>query len=526
MVKSFSNKPGRGKLALSFLGLLIVLCCSCGKPEAVDTKPEIAQEKPLVGAKSPDAARKEAPVFEAPAEPNVVAKIGDYIITKEALEKRLMKEFRPRYGDYSGEAEPVNAKTVLMKMIAEKAIVMDAREQNYMERETVRAQVERFKQTRLVRLLLRRYLQSKIEVTDSEIDEKVKANPKLKRSRAKAMLERAKAGKSIDEYYGEVYKKLHVQKVSDNFPKAAEIHQRLLSHPEKPRRSGFIRGNQVRGELTPEEKNIVLAKFDNGKVTLKDWFDTLCEMSPLSRPRDLHTPAGVERLLDIALRKPVFVAEARLVGLDKDENFLKQVKEKEDKRLFRVIRYEKVRDIKGPESEEQIIAYFNKHKEAFGIQNELKIDQIWCQDHNTAQKVKAELDSGKDFELVRQEYSLEKKGSSLNTYPGKEGIFFKDLWKGEPNEIIGPVKGFHHDGVKWRIVKMLGKKPGEVKEYSSNMQNRVKRKMRSEQRKEALQKYQKELLEKYSYEIYADRIKDIDPQFDCPELTAEGLDIP
>ncbi len=522
MVKSFSNKARRGTLALFFpstslragLGLLIVVCCSCGvkesetgraidtgnKPVAVETKPEIVQSKP-----------KEAPVVEESVEPDVVAKIGDYVITKQELEKRLMKELHPRYKDNSGEAEPVDAKTALMKMIAEKAMVIDAREQKYMEREAVQAQVDRFKQAGLIRLVLQRYLQGKVEVTDSEIDERVKANPKLKRSRAKALIEKVKANKLIDEYYDDLCKKLHVQKVSDNFPKAAEIHQRLLLLLEEPREAGFIHVSQVRRELTPEEKSLVLATFDQGKVTLEDWFGILCEMSPPSRPGDLHTPEGVERLLNRALRNPVFLAEARLIGFGKDENFLKQVKEYEDKRLFNEIRNEKVKDIIAPKDEEQIIACFNENKEAFGTRKKLKIDQIWCQDRNTAEKVKAELDSGKDFESVRQRYSLEKKGSPFNTSPGGEGLFFKDLWKGEPNEIVGPVKGFYRDGVEWRIVKILGKKPGEVKEYSSGMRKRVKQRMQGEQRMEALRRYQKELLEKYPYEIYADRIKDIDP---------------
>ena len=57
----------------------------------------------------------------------------------------------------------------------------------------------------------------------------------------------------------------------------------------------------------------------------------------------------------------------------------------------------------------------------------------------------------------------------------------------------------------------MEKKPGEVKEYSSDMENRVKWRMVGEQRNALLEKYGKELLGKYPYEIYADRIKDIDP---------------
>jgi hypothetical protein len=43
------------------------------------------------------------------------------------------------------------------------------------------------------------------------------------------------------------------------------------------------------------------------------------------------------------------------------------------------------------------------------------------------------------------------------------------------------------------------------------MENRVKGKMVAERRDALLEKYGKELLEEYPYEIYADRIKDIDP---------------
>jgi len=299
--------------------------------------------------------------------------------------------------------------------------------------------------------------------------------------------------------------------VSDNFPKAAQIHHRLLLRPQKPRKVGFIRISQIKDELTPVEKNIALATFDHGTITLKDWFDALCELSPPSRPRDLNTQQGVEQLLDRALRTPILVSEAGLLGLDKDENLLKQVKEYEDRILLNKIRSEKIKDIRGPIAEEQIIAYFNKNKETFGTQNTLKIDQIWCQDLKTARKAKAELDNGKDLESVRQTYSLEKKPNPFNTSRSSEGLFFKDLWKGNPNEVVGPIKGFHTDGIKWRIVKILEKTPGKVKEYSTDMKNMIESKMLNEQRNEAMEKYRKELLEKYSYEIYDERIKDIDP---------------
>lgn len=482
-----------GKLALLFLGLLIALCHFCITGQA--------GEKP-----------KERPVVKPAAESsNIVAKISDYVITREELEKRLLMELRPDdYEDYNEEAEPVDAKTVLMKMIAEKAMAMEARKEGYLEEEMTHASIKRYRERRLVNLLLQTRLQGKLTVTEQEIDEKMKAEPKLDRARAEAMVRSMKVRTLVDEYYRQIYEKFHVRKLSDNFPKAAQIHQRLLLHPKAPRNIPFIRISQIKDDLTDEEKNMVLATYDYGKITLKDWFDTLCESAPPSRPRDLHTVKGVERLLDRALGMPLFVSEAKLAGFDKDKNLLKEVRDYEDRRLLGQAKLAKYKEVKEPTTE-QIIAYYNKNKEVFRTDRALKIDTIWCEDIETARKAKAELDNGKDFESVRQEYSLEKKGRAFNTRPSSEGMFWEDLWKGEPNEIVGPVKGFYRAGLKWRIVKILEKNPGTIKEYSSDMENRVKSKMVDEQRNALLEKYSKELLGKYSYEIYADRIKDINP---------------
>lgn len=482
-----------GKSAALFLGLLIALCHLCAAGQA--------GQKP-----------KEQPVVKPAAGPsNAVARIGDYVITSEELEKRLMKELRPDdYDNYNEQAEPVDAKTVLMKMIAEKAMATEARKEGHLEDEMTQALIKRYRERRLVNLLLQKRLQGKVTVTDSEIKAKMKADPKLDQARAEAMLKNTKMRILFDQYYKQIYRKFHVKKLTDNFPKAVEIHQRLLLRPKTPRKMNFIRISQIRDELTPEEKNIVLATYDHGKVTLKDWFETLCESAPPSRPRDLNTVKGVERLLERTLSMPLLVSEAELLGLDKDKNLLEQVREYEDRRLLSEAKLAKYKEVKDPTTE-QITAYFDKNKEVFGTHRTVKINQIWCQDLKAARKVKAELDSGEDFESVREKYSLEKKSKPFHTGPGGEGMFWEDLWKGDPNEIVGPIKGFYREGFKWRIVKILEKNPGEVKEYSSDMENRVKWRMVGEQRNALLEKYGKELLGKYPYEIYADRIKDIDP---------------
>jgi hypothetical protein len=269
----------------------------------------------------------------------------------------------------------------------------------------------------------------------------------------------------------------------------------------------FIRKNQIEEEMTPEERSIVLATFDNGQVTLEDWLDTLCEFSPPSRPKNLNTAKGVEQLLNNTIMLSVYLTEAKLQNLDKDEEFLNKLRAFEDRILFSKVRSDIYKQLKKP-TDDEIIAYINENTKAF---RSMRIDQIWCEDLKTARQVKKELDEGKDFESAKQEYSLTKKRQASTASPKNQGLFWKDLWKAEPNDIIGPIKGFYGQQIKWRIIKILEKKPGEIEDLSENIKGIARDSMMSEHRKAVIADYRKQLLKKYPYKIYTNRIKNIDP---------------
>jgi len=453
----------------------------------------------------------QAAVSPAAKESTIVARIAYYTITREELEKRLMTELYPYdYDRYDENDEPADAKTVLLKMVAEKAMIIEARAQGYLEDETIKTSITRFSERKLLNLLLQKHVEGKINVTEDEVTKVMQTNPKLDKERAKATVEGAKARVLLDQYYKQIYDKSGVKKLSQNYPKVIQIHERLLLHPKQSRKVSFIRTSQIREELSEQEKNVVLAQHNSGKVTLKDWFVALCDIVPPRRPRNLNTPKGVDELLERALRTPLLVSEAKSLRLDRDKDFVKQVRDYEDRRLLSEAMSAKRKELRVPTTE-QVIADCAKNKESFGTPKSLKIDMIWCQDLKTAKQVKTALESGKDFEEVRKQYSLEKEGKAFTTHPASEGLFWKDLWAGEPNQIIGPVKGFFRQGISWRIVKILEKTPDKEQPYSSNIEQQVKNRMMSEQHKILIDLYGEELLKKYPYQIYPDSIKDIDP---------------
>ena len=442
----------------------------------------------------------------------VVARIGDYTILRKDLEEQLVRDLRPREEEFAAPVKPVTAEGTLREMLAQKAMSMEGRKLGYLQDAMIRPTIEEFEQQQLARTLLDRQFRERLTPDPADVDRAMKTNPKLTREQATMVARQALANRLFEAFYNELVQKFHLKKLSDNFAPAAKIHERLLQRPAKPRGPSefWILNQQVQDELSDQEKNLVLATYDGGQFTLKDWFLLICNMAPPRRPQDLSTPAGVEKLLSAALRLPLLVAEAKARGLDKDEKVRSEVRRLEDQQLLYKVQAEKTKGIGEPNAA-QIKAYFEKNQERFAQAATVKINQIWCENLEAAQKVKAVLAGGADFETAKKVHSLQKEETPHPVSAISEGLFWAELWKADPNQIVGPLRGFYGSGLKWRMVKVLEKTPAKAQPYSERLANSLKWTLLAEQRQHALEEYQAELLKKYPYEIFGDRIKDMDP---------------
>jgi len=453
----------------------------------------------------------------------LVAKIGDYTITKDELRQRLAQEIRPQRDDSGLPKPPVTPETLLRKIVAEKAMMLEGRKLDYLDDEVLRASIERFRQRQLIRLLLTDYVQENIPVTASEIDQTLEADPNLSREQAEMKIRSTGAKPVLEQFYADLLEKFKVEKVRGNFAKAIRIHRRLATQPVEPRGRGmfWITNKQIRNELSEEEKQIALARYVGGEFTLFQWFKTLSEMAPPGRPKNLSRPEGIEGLLDRGLRPVILVAEAVARGYDKNEQFLAEVRKREDTTLLGKARSNKYKEIEQP-SEEQVKAYFDEHQSHFAKSASLKIDQVWCKDLETAQKVKEMLVGGASPASANEAHGLRENQQPYNVYPTSEGLFWDDLWKAEPNEVVGPVKGFYETGIKWRVVKVIEKTPPVAQPFSDNMKNQVKSALTTGWRDAIMAAYEAELLRKYRHEIYADKIQDMDPLEVTPTPEKDG----
>ncbi len=165
------------------------------------------------------------------------------------------------------------------------------------------------------------------------------------------------------------------------------------------------------------------------------------------RPKDLDKAEGVEKLLSMALRAPVLAAEARSLGYDQDPGIRSDVKAFEDQRLLYATQEAKTKSVKEPTAEEAK-EHFEKNVEKFAANPVLKLDQIWCPEKETARKVRDLVDQGADFQAAKKDHSLQKDVPFYSLSPASEGLFWADVWKGEPNQVLGPVMGFYGGGIK------------------------------------------------------------------------------
>lgn len=458
----------------------------------------------------PAAMKPPVPVAGASGDPNVVARIGDYEITKGDLIRRLAMEIRPHSEEYTGPQKPVTTEAVLLMLVADKAVMMEGRKGEYLNDPILQSYIERQKRQKLGGMVVMDYVHANLSVSEAEIDEMMKSNPKASREQAGMLVQRAKGTAMLEQFYKQLFAKFHFKQMKENFAKASQIHERLLRTPAKPRKEPWVLNSQIRDELTAEEKGIALATYDGGAVTLQDWFEALGEIVPPRRPTDLNTPEGVERLLDRPMRSAMLIAEARARGFDKDPQYVREIRDLEDQQLLYMVQGDKTKNIPEP-NDAEIKDFFEKNKDWFTEGPLLKVDQIWCKDLAAAQEVKEKLAGGADFRAVKEAYSVEKSAEPYNIDRGSQGPFWDELWKAEPNQVVGPVKGFHEQGLAWRVVKIVDKTPAKDRPYSDQLRDTVKYMVLGERRKALLDRYEEELLQKYPHEVDADRIRDIDP---------------
>jgi len=193
--------------------------------------------------------------------------------------------------------------------------------------------------------------------------------------------------------------------------------------------------------------NKVLAVVNGREITQLDVQRTLQSLGQAAM--NYSGPEGEQKLLDELINQELFFSEALETGLEKDEDFLKEMEEVRMNMLKQFYVRKLLADIKVPEAE--LEAYFNEHKAEFAKPTQAKASHILVDTEEQAAEIKTEIDGGLSFEEAAQKYSKcpsNAKGGDLGFFGQGQMVpeFETAVFSMEVNEMSAPVQtqfGFH-----------------------------------------------------------------------------------
>ena len=475
------------RLSVLVLGLILVTSAGCQPSE-----------------KAP-----ELPVITDASE--AIAKIGDLEVTGQDLHKEILSALQPNPRRFRPNVEPVEADAILLQLIGDRALVLDARQQGLLNEGSAPDRIKRYRLKLLVNALAKTVVPTMPEVSDEEMTEFIKENPKATAQDAKAKLANNKAAAIMEEFYQDLVKTRNYKVNSPNCAMGAKVYERLQKKPVKERKQFWVQNYQFDEEVTDQEKALVLAEWDGGKFTLTDFFDALSQVAPPGRPKDLVTGKGFESFLARMIRRPVMQTEALSRGLDKQPEVAADMRAYEDRVLMSAARSRINEKVVEP-SEEDLKAYYNLTIGQADLMTRMKVDEIWCKTRDEAQKARVALDEGKDFNEVQATYTLAEKPRPQTETPQSMGLDWSALQGAQVGDVVGPVFGHFNRGPAWRVMRVV-----EVEERDYPGLNKVKSSIQEEiheaRRDELMNQKRAELLAEMPYEILTAQPEVFDPRY-------------
>jgi len=203
-------------IGISLVVLMAVLSQSCkpGKqapdarpPEPDSAGPAQAAVPPPSPERGPEAtpgpvtpapvASTAAAVSQVPADPNVLALIGEHVLTGDDFRKAYLRELQPNPYAASPAVSAPEPKAVLMRMLGDKAILLDARAKGMHQRHEIQSTLKRLREQRLASKAAVAAVEPKISVTEKDMNDLMAKDPKLTRERARAIAYNQKGNENL-----------------------------------------------------------------------------------------------------------------------------------------------------------------------------------------------------------------------------------------------------------------------------------------------------------------------------------------
>lgn len=256
-----------------------------------------------------------------------------------------------------------------------------------------------------------------------------------------------------------------------------------------------------------KQKDGYIAKID-GITISKEEVNAQMKMLPEIAIQHFQGPEGLTKFVDELVKKEMLYLEAKKRGMDKDKEFQKKVEEFRKITLINDL-LDKEIELSPKVTEEDIKGYYDKNKDDFMINKQIRISHIFVKTEDELNKLKERIEKGDDFAKIASEMSADKASAKVGGDIGfiKKGELSPELenlvFTMRKGQVSSPVK--MKDG--FRIIKVTDIK-GNVVEFDK-VKGLINQRLIAEKQRESFEAFMEKIKKNYKIDINKDEIAKI-----------------
>lgn len=275
-------------------------------------------------------------------------------------------------------------------------------------------------------------------------------------------------------------------------------------------------------QLDRNEKELVVATWDNGQITVQEYLEMTKNISPTVKP-DFDDYDSLAVVIFSLKLQDILVVEAHREGIDSDPDYQRRIKMFKELAMADMMKNDSI-PAPPPPDEGLARQYYEEHPDEFTDPTKVHVFEILLSDELKANKLAKDIKSLKDFKETAMD---------LTERPGKRASsgdlgFIERKWFPEIYDLavktpIGAIGGPVVTQGKYSIFYVADKLESEMKDFLG-VKQQIVRKLQRDQKNQALAAWIEERKQNTNIEVNEDAIWETIDRSQYPENdgTAEG----
>jgi len=258
--------------------------------------------------------------------------------------------------------------------------------------------------------------------------------------------------------------------------------------------------------LDRDEKELVLATWDGGQITVMQYLTKVRQL-PVSRRPALNDIDRLRETIFALETSDILVVEAHRLGIDNSPEYLDKIKTFKELNMADLMRNDSIPKPPPPD-DAMARQYYDEHPDEFTTPEKIHVYEILLSDELQASKLKDEIKSLAAFK---------KKAAELTERPGKrstsgdldyiEETWFPEIFPVAKTTAIGAIGGPVATLGKYSIFYVIDKLEPQLKDYLGVKRDIIE-KLTQQQNAEAFKQWVEERKATTSIHVYEDALKD------------------